>query len=112
MQPGRRGWHLRPGALGWLPAPGGVPYLQHLLLSGVLGVGQAVPSLPVLAGDEFPSLLGAALRGDGLAGGEPSGPEPVGSVIAQHDEELWESPVVTASPRVSRRSRIPSVPAP
>lgn len=110
-EPGRRCCHLRPGALGWLPAPRGVPYLEHLLLGGVVGVGQAVPSLSVLAGDEVPSLLGAAVRGDGLGGGEPSGPEPVGSVISQHDEELWESPMVMASPRASGRSRIPSAPA-
>lgn len=102
-EPGRRCCHLRPGALGWHPAPRGVPYLEHLLLGGVVGVGQAVPSLSVLAGDEVPSLLGAAVRGDGLGGGEPSGPEPVGSVISQHDEELWESPMVMASPRASRR---------
>lgn len=53
-------------------------------------MGQAVPTLSVLAGDEVPSLLGAGIRVEGFGGREVGGPKPVGSVISQHNEELQE----------------------
>lgn len=64
-----------------------------------MGMGQAVPPVPVLAGDEVPSLLSAGIRVESLGGGEAGSPKSVGSVIAQHDEELRESPTVRASSR-------------
>lgn len=84
---------------GTLQAPRGGPYLEHFLLGGVVGMGQAVPPVPVLAGDEVPSLLCAGVWVESLGGGEAGSPESVGSVIAQHDEELGESPTVRASSR-------------
>lgn len=68
-------------------------------------MGQAVPTLSVLAGDEVPSLLGTGIWVEGLGGGDMSGPKPVGSVISQHDEELQESPTVMASTRASQEEQ-------
>lgn len=67
---------------------------------------QAVPPIPVLAGDEVPSLLSAGIWVEDLCGRDAGSPKSVGSVIAQHNEELWERPVIS-----SRQSRIPSIPA-
>lgn len=88
-----------------LPAPRGGPYLEQVLLSGVVGMGQAVPSLPVLAVDKVPSLLSTGIWVESLGGGKASSPKPVGSVISQHDEKLQESPTVTVSTRASREEQ-------
>lgn len=69
-------------------------------------MGQAVPPISVLAGDEVPSLLSAGIWVENLCGRDAGSPKSVGSVIAQHNEELWERPEVS-----SRQSRIPSIPA-
>lgn len=69
-------------------------------------MGQAVPPIPVLAGDEVPSLLSAGIWMEDFCGRDVGSPKSVGSVIAQHNEELWERPAIS-----SRQSRIPSIPA-
>lgn len=76
-------------------------------------MGQAVPSLSVLARDEVPSLLGTGIRVEGLSSREVSCPKPICSVISEHDEELQESPMVMVSTRASleeQDARHPCVP--
>jgi len=68
-------------------------------------MGQAVPSLAVLAGDEAPSLLSTGIGVEGLSSGEAGGPKPVGSVISKHNEELQESVMVMVSTRVSQEEQ-------
>lgn len=70
-----------------------------------MGMGQAVPSLSVLAGDEVMSLLGAGIWVESFSGREVSRPKPVGSIVSQHNEELQESPMIMASTRASREEQ-------